>query len=263
VVLGVALGASSGLDPRVAGAFEPAAPPPLAPYTPYVDRGNAVPAPYAYGQPGVTATLRAGTPTVLEGSVGFGVGLTSRLWADGSLGTLKMMPTWGFHSLQIGPNALLVDTPAFELDVTTHVSFAADDGRPVEQIEPGIFAVAHAAHALRLDTGLFVDVNPGPATTTGLRVPVALAFQITPHVYAIVNSGVTVGSFADTAGTTAIPLGLTLGWGDRFGGPPRPVGVVVLPSILFPELLKPGAEETLRPGYAAVGLTFAVVSRLW
>ncbi len=36
-----------------------------------------------------------------------------------------------------------------------------------------------------------------------------------------------------------------------------------MPSVLFPELVKPGADEVLRPGYAAVGLTFAVVSRLW
>ncbi len=215
------LGVASALGSRGAGAGEPAPPAPPAPpakYTPYVDRGNAVPAPYIYGQPGFTATLRADAPTVLEASLGFGVGISSRVWVDGSLGTLKLTPGLGYHSLQLGPNALLVDTPAFELDVTTHVSFAAGDGRPVEQVEPGVFLVARAAHEVRLDTGIFFDANPGPVSTFGLRVPVNVALQITPHVFTIVTTGVNVGAFADTARTTAIPAGLTLGWGIGSGG---------------------------------------------
>jgi hypothetical protein len=256
----VALGA---LESPAAGAGEPAAPAPPARYTPYVDRGNAVPAPFAYVQPGITATLRAGAPTLMEASLGFAVGLTSHVWVDGSVGTLKMAPSLGFHSLQIGPNALLASTSDFELCATTHVSFAADDGRLVEQIEPGLFWVARAAHTLRIDTGIFVDANPGPNTTIGLRLPMTVTFQLTSHVFAAVNTGMTVGSFADTAGTTAIPAGVSFGWGERLGRELRPIGVAVLPSILFPALIQPGAAETLRPGYAAVGLSVVVASRLW
>jgi hypothetical protein len=257
-MLGVALGVASVR----AAADEPPAPAPPARYTPYVERGNAVPAPYAYVQPGFTATLRAGEPTVLEAGLGYALGLTSRLWVDGSVGTLETTPTLGFHSLQIGPNALLVDTPAFELIASAHVSFLADDGRPVEQIEPGLLSVERVAH-LRFDTGLYFDANPGSTATFGLKAPVSVAFQITPHVFAAVNTGLTVGSFADGAGTTAIPVGLTLGWGERFGRGEHPISVAVVPSILFPELIKPGAAEVLRPGYAQVGLTLYVVSRLW
>jgi hypothetical protein len=260
VAVCIVLGATCARDSRADGGAEPAAPP--ARYTPYIERGNAVPAPYAYAAPAFTATVRAGKPTVLEAGLGGGLGLTSHLWLDGSLGTLKMTPTLGYHSFQIGPNALLVDTPAFELDATFHVSFPADDGRPVEQLEPGLLSVVHLAQ-LRLDTGLYIDANPGPTTTFGLKVPVSVAFQLTSHVFGVVNTGVTVGSFDDTAGTTAIPVGLTLGWGDRIGRGARPIGVGLLPSISFPELIKPGARETLRPGYAAVGVTFFVVSRLW
>ncbi len=258
--LSLAVSAASALDSRAAGADEPAAP---ARYTPYVDRGNAVPAPFAYVQPGITATLRAGRPAVMEASLGFAAGLTSRLWVDGALGTLKMTPDLGYHSFQIGPNAMLVDTPAFELAATTHVSFAADDGRLVEQIEPGLFWVARAAHKLRLDAGLFVDANPGATATFGLRVPLSFSFQLTTRVFASVSTGMTVGSFADTRGTTAIPLGVALGWGERLALGARPVGVAVLPSIVFPELLKPGATEAFRPGFVAVGLTFIFASRLW
>jgi hypothetical protein len=257
VVLFVAV---SALDARAAGADEPVAP---ARYTPYVDRGNAVPAPFAYVQPGITATLRAAKPAVMEASLGFAAGLTSRVWVDGSLGTLAMTPGVGYHSFQIGPNAMLVDTPAFELAATTHVSFGAADGRLVEQIEPGLFWVARAAHKLRLDAGLFVDANPGPTATFGLRVPVTFSFQLTTRVFAAVNTGMTVGSFADTRGTTAIPVGVAFGWGDRLALGARPIGVAVLPSIMFPELLKPGAAETFRPGFVAVGLAFIFASRLW
>jgi hypothetical protein len=261
-VLGAALGATSAGEALAESAAEPAAPTAPPPYTPYVDRGQSVPAPFAYVEPGLTVTTREGKPTALEGSISGGLGLTSHLWLDGTLGTLKLTPSLGYHSFQIGPNALLVDTPAFELDVTTHVTFGAEDGRPVEQIEPGVFSVVHVGHALRLDTGLFIDANPGPTTTFGMRVPVSVAFQLTTHAYASINTGVTVGDFADTACTTAIPLGLTLGWGDRVGRGPHPVGFGVLPSISFPEMIKPGAADRFRPGYAAVGLSFVVVSRL-
>ncbi len=232
-------------------------------YTPYVDRGNAVPAPFAYGQPGITVTLRGDKPTVVEGSLGFAVGITSRVWVDGSLGTLKVAPELHYHSVQVGPNAVLVDTPAFELDATLHVTFASDGGRPVEQIEPGVFAIARAAHRVRVDTGVFFDGNPGADTTFGLKVPVTVTLQLTAHTFASVSTGVTVGGFADAAGTTAIPAGVTLGWGDRFGRTEHPVGVLVMPSILFPELVKPGAAETFRPAYVALGLSVVVVSRLW
>jgi hypothetical protein len=233
-----------------------------APYTPYVDRGQSVPAPYAYAAPGLTATLRPGKPTLLEASLAGGVGLTSHLWLDGTLGTIALTPRLSYHSLQIGPSALLVDTPAFELDVTTHVTIGAEDGRPVEQIEPGVFSVIHVGHALRLDTGFYVDANPGPTLTFGLRLPVSVAFQLGTHAYAVVNTGATVGNLEDTMGTTAIPVGLTLGWGDRIGRGAHPPGVGVLPSISFPELIKPGCADPFRPGYLAVGLTFVVVSRL-
>lgn len=252
-----AMGAAIALDSAAACAEKPAR------YTPYVDRGNAVPAPFAYVQPGFTATLRAGEPTVLEASLGFAVGLSSRVWVDGSVGTLKLAPDVGVHSFQIGPNAMLVDTRPFELAATTHVSFGASDGRPVEQIEPGLFWVARAAHELRVDAGLFVDANPGPTATFGLRVPLTFSFQISPHVFTAVNTGMTVGSFADTHRTTAIPFGVAFGWGERFGGAPRPLGVAVMPSLSFPELLKPGAAEPFRPGLAAVGISVIVASRLW
>jgi hypothetical protein len=269
-VLVVAVGAVSTLEARVA-AGEPTGPPPPAPgrppapapYTPYVDRGNAVPAPFAYAQPGFTATWREHKPTLLEGNLAFALGLASSVWIDGSVGTLTMAPRLRFHSVQVGPNVVLVTTAAFELDLATHVTFASAGGRPVEQIEPGVFAIARAAHRVRLDTGVFVDANPGAAAAFGLRVPASVTLQLGAHTFASVNTGVTVASFSDLGGTTAIPMGATFGWGDRFGPATHPVGILVEPTFLFPELIKPGAAEPLRLGYVALGLSIAVVSRLW
>jgi hypothetical protein len=242
-----------------AGDLPPAAPPPRK-YTPYVDRGQSLPAPYAYGTLGFAANVHTGTPTQAELGLGGGVGLTPRVWIDGSVGTLRVAPSFAFHSAQLGPNVLLLDTPPFELSATVHVSAPADDGRPIEQIEPGLFAVAHFEHVLRLDTGLYLDVNPGPTTTVGLRVPAGFAFQITEHAYAIVNTGVTIASFSDPLVTTAIPAGLTLGWGDRLGRQGGPA-VGVLPSISFPELVKPWAKEPFRPGALSCGITFVYVTK--
>ena len=219
----------------------------------------SLPAPYAYGTLGVATLMHTGAPTQVELSLGGGIGLTERLWIDGSVGTIRVAPAFVFHSFQLGPNVLLVDTPDFELDATVHVSAPADDGRLVEQIEPGLYSVAHLDHKLRVDSALYLDVNPGPGLTVGLRLPLGLGFQITEHAHAVINSGVTLSSFADAVGTTAIPAGLTLGWSDRIG---QGTGAVaVLPSINFPELIKPGARDPFHPGSVTWGITFAYVSK--
>jgi len=246
---------------RAAGAAEEGrgapAPPPRK-YTLYVDRGMSLPAPYVYGTLGFTGTARTGSAAQLEGSLGGGIGLTKRLWIDGSSGALRVAPELVFHSAQLGVSAQLVDTPAFELDATTHVAFAAEDKRPIEQVEPGLFAVVHVPHELRFDAGLYLDVNPGAEGLLGARMPVGLSFQIVPKVHATLNTGVTVGSFADPRGTTAIPAGLTLGWSDNVGQGKQ--AIAVLPSVSWPELVKPGTEERFRPGYAVVGVTLFVVT---
>ena len=235
----------------------PPAPKPAVPhrYRPYIDRGNAIPAPYALGTLGLGTNVHVGAPTQAELSLGFAVGLTSRIWLDGSVGTLRVAPSLVFHSAQIGPNALLVDTPAFELDAMVHVSAPSDNGRPVEQIEPGLYTVIHLDNVLRVDTSLGVDVNPGPTVTSGFRVATALAFQVTEHVYAAVNTGVTLANFADPRETTAIPAGLTLGWSDYLT-PKGPQAIAIVPAILFPQMVRPWANEPFRPGILSCGITF-------
>jgi hypothetical protein len=256
--------------PALAAPIEPAARPPPRPgpkpalqalsrpprtYRPYVDRGYATPAPYAYGSLGLALNLPAGSPPQAELSLGFGVGLTSRLWLDGSFGTLRWAPSAVFHSAQIGPNLLLLDTPALELDAMLHVSGPSDDGRPVELVEPALYAVIRVEHALRVDTSLAFDASPGPTPVYGIRLPAAFAFQITEHLYASVGTGVTVGSFADPAESTAIPAGLTLGWSDYLHAT-GPEVVAIVPSIAFPQLLRPWAGEPFRPGVVTAGVTF-------
>jgi hypothetical protein len=241
-------------------AAEPASKPPSRPhrYRPYVDRGNAIPAPYALGALTLGANVHMGVPTQAELSLGYGVGVTQRIWLDGSVGTLRAAPSLVFHSAQVGPNLLVVDTPEFELDAMVHVSGPSDDGRIVEQIEPGLYTVAHVAHALRVDTALYFDVNPGPSWTFGLRLPTAFSFQLVEKVYATVNSGVTVNNVADPRESTAIPIGLSLGWSDYLS-PAGPPAVAISPSINFPQLVRPWANEPFRPGVVAVGLTFYYV----
>ncbi|APR83780.1 Hypothetical protein A7982_09129 [Minicystis rosea] len=238
-------------------------PPPPAPrYTPYVDRGMSLPWPYAYGALGTSSTMREGERTIVDGSLGGGIGLTKRLWVDASSGTLKMTPEVGYHSPQIGLNAQLLDTPAFELDATTHVTFASEDGRTVEQVEPGLFSVLHVAHKLRIDNGLYVGINPGEKTTVGLRAPVGIGFQITPRVHAVINTGVNISDLGDARCTTVIPMGLSLGWSTRIGPGANAPSIGILPTFSFPELIKPGADDVIQLGYATAGITFVYVSKL-
>jgi hypothetical protein len=232
--------------------------PPHRKYRPYIERSNSIPAPYALGSLGLATNLHAGLPPQGELSLGFAVGLTPHIWVDGSVGTLRWAPSLVFHSVQVGPNAVLVDTPSFELDAMAHVSGPADDGRLVEQIEPALYTVVHIGHALRVDGTLAFDVNPGPTTTFGVRLPAALSFQITNHVYASVSTGVTVGNLARASESTAIPAGLAFGWSDYLR-PTGPQAIAISPSISFPEIWRPWAREPFRPGTLTVGLTFYYV----
>jgi hypothetical protein len=229
-------------------------------YTPYVDRGNSVPAPWAYGTFAYGAILPPHGPALVELSLGGAIGLGPRVWIDGAVGTLRLAPHVLFHSLQIGPNVLLVDTRPFELDATLHVSTPSDSGLPIEQIEPGLMTVGHIGHALRVDSGVFFDVNPGPTTTLGFRVPAAFAFQITDHLYAAINTGVGTRTFADARNTTAIPLGATLGWSGYVGRDGSWV-IALMPSVSLPELVKPWGRETFRPGFVTWSFTFLFASK--
>ena len=233
-------------------------PSPPAKYRPYVDRSNYIPAPYALGVLGLATNVHIGRPAQAELSLGFAVGLTSRIWLDGSFGTLRWAPSLVFHSAQIGPNALLVDTPGFELDAMLHVSGPADDGRIVEQVEPALYAVIHVEHALRVDLNPAFDVNPGPTTTYGFRLPAAFAFQLGDHVYASINTGVTLANFGDPRESTAIPAGLSFGWSDSVG-PKRLPAMAILPTISFPYLVKPWANEPFRPDVFSVGILWEYV----
>jgi hypothetical protein len=227
-------------------------------YRPYVDRTNSLPAPYALGSFGLATNLRDGAPPQAELSLGFGVGLTSRIWVDGYLGTLRWAPSFVFHSAQVGPNVILVDLPAFELDAMVHVSGPSEHGRPVEQIEPALYTVIHIDHALRVDGSLAFDVNPRRVVTYSLRLPAALSFQLTSHMYASVSSGVTIGNLAEVGESTAIPAGLSFGWSDYLR-PMGPQAIAISPSISFPEIWRPWAREPFRPGTLTCGITFLYV----
>lgn len=261
----VAYAAEPTTTPPPAPAAPPAHPstelaphPPLRRYLPYIFRGNAIPAPYAIVTLGYGANLFLRRTSQAELNSGFAVGLTSHLWVDGSFGTLRLAPAVIFHSAQVGVNALLLDTPGFELDTMLHVSGPTDDGRPVEQVEPGFYTVARVERAIRVDTYFGFDANPGPTTTYGLRVPTAVAFQLVEHIFLSLSSGVTVGNFADAPQSTAIPAGITLGWGDYL--PTAEVQAIALvPSLAFPQLVKPWANEPFRPDVLTATLTFYYV----
>lgn len=245
-------------EPTLPPAPVRAARPPSS-YKRYIDLGASLPAPLAYGSLGITSTAKVGAPTSLESSVSGAVGLSSSVWLDGSSGSFKLAPELGYHSPSLGLNTMLVEASAVDLYATAHVIFVSEDHRPVEQVEPGLGTVLRLANKLRVDGGLYLAVNPGPTTTFGVRVPAAVGFQITDHVYAALNSGVSVSNLADTRGTTAIPMGVTFGWSDKLSSG-QSVGVS--PSISLPELIKPGAQEVFQPGKAVFGVSVFFVSKL-
>lgn len=171
--------------------------------TPYVDRGRMLGA----GQGFLTMSASAGS--TLDASMGGGIGITDRVSLEGSFGTLALSPRARYHSPQAGLWLGIVDTPPFELDATTHVTFGLVGEEFIKTFEPGAQAVFRMGHALRFDLGAYLPMTPNGRV--GLRIPAALAAQLNNWIHASVSTGISFEDMHDAHRTASIPLGITLG----------------------------------------------------
>jgi len=256
----------SALPAREARAAPTLVPPSLIAETPepavapYVDRGML----YGAGQGGFSIRLRAATDTydgmAADAALNLAFGLTSHLTFETSLGTMALAPRIRYRSPNVGLWYGLVDTPSFELDMTTHLGINVDGRSAFSQVEPGFVAILRAEDAVRVDVGAYVPVPlDGGARGVGFRMPLTIAAQITPDVHFAVGSGLTFESLGVGADRTSVPLELSLGC-------TMPLGeggyMMLTPSVSWPHFLsvQTGDQAPSGPGPMIVALTLGVVT---
>jgi hypothetical protein len=217
----------------------------------WVDRGFGLPAPMTFGILSFTATHNQST--AVEMSLSGAAGLTERLGASISIGSIQMAPSVRYHSPQLGLFYTFVDTPPLELDVLGNLTFDVEGTRIVEQAEPGALVIARVPHYLRFDIGAYVPVTP-ETTVVGLRAPLSMGFQLAEHFHTVLASGLTVADIRDIKGTGAIPAGVTIGYSTMLVSG---AGVGVGTSLTFPEAVRFGPRT--KPSPVQVGLYLYVV----
>lgn len=242
----VALAATAvagGEEPSPTGVLPPITPPAPS-FTLYVDRGYGLPAPQAFGFLSVGASrARDSVNTTLDLTLGGAVGLTERLAAEISIGTVDLNPRFRYHSPQLGLFYTAVDTPPFELNFIGRLTFDAETDHILEKGEPGFYAIARVPHYLRFDVGGYVPMSPGDqGVTFGLRVPLAVSFQLAEHYHAILHSGVNVDDLRALNPTVTIPAGITIGYSEKL---PSGWSAGIAPSLRFPEAMRIGPEAPM------------------
>jgi hypothetical protein len=214
---------------------------------------------YGPGQAGLTLGV-SGNTRPIQGSradltLGVGVGIADRVTFDASLGTLSLAPTVRYAHPQLGVWFGIVDRPAVEVDVTTHLTFGFGDERALHEVEPGALAILRLSDRVRIDAGAYVPVSTERSSDAGLRAPVAVAVQIDPYLHVALSSGVTIPRLVE--GRVTVPLGLSIGCSV-----PLPGGgyLVVAPGLSWPHLVRPPGDRGAGLGPTVIGATVSIIT---
>ncbi len=121
-----------------------------------------------------------------------------------------------------------------------HVTFDTEGDRLVSQVEPGLFAITRVPHVLRMDMGAYVPIKTGDNPVVGMRMPLALSFQLAEHYHCILHSGLNIDDVHATQPTMTIPAGITIGYSEKL---PDGTSAGIAPSLRFPEAIRIGPES--------------------
>ena len=201
--------------------------------TVYKPAAIAVPDPFGGNattvSPDVTVGLAAGAAYGVSDDIEVGsLLLPIVLSPEGDFGNISLFGTY-----RLQPDATEIGLRA-QLVLPTQGDFAIDAGVPF---------ILRATDEVRVDTGGFLGLAFGDETTSQLRAPVAVSYQITEAIAAGVHSGFSLTDF--DFDTFAIPLGIHGGY--SIAGDAGPLADVTM-SLGFPQLLVPGADDAFDAG---------------
>jgi hypothetical protein len=206
---------------------------------------------------GITDNIEVGTilvPVQFNNGAGFGaVPVVGFVGEEGTPGYLSFYGTFRFlHTEMLDLGARL----RVEI-VTNSVTGAV--------IEPSVPLLLHIGKIGRLDAELGIPITVlstsasfgvvgGTQVAAGLDVPIKLAFDIIEPLHVGVSTGVKVDDFSQAGASTAIPLGVFMGYAI---GEKRPL-IDIDPFFNFYQFITPGDglfDHKVNPGVFVVGVS--------
>ena len=178
--------------------------------------------------------------TNLAFSGGFGFGITDDLELRASIGTIQFAPAFNYLEPRLGATYRFVGADQFNMGIhasATVLTLAGAGGVRFEAAVPLLIRLGSSAR-LDLAPGAPVTFQENKATTFGLNVPVAFAFQIVEPIHIGARTSAMITDFNAPGENLVIPLGFFVGISL---GSERPI-VELDPYFTWTEFATPGRK---------------------
>lgn len=186
--------------------------------------------------------------TNLAVMAGFGLGITEDLEVRASIGTLRFAPKFEYADPRVGVTYRFVGAEQFNMGVRAEATvIIPNDGTGgVLKTDGGVRFQASLPFLIRMGSSARLDLAPGApvtieagkATTVGLDVPLAFAFQIVEPIHIGARTSAYITDFSSPGNNLVIPLGFFAGISL---GSERPI-VEIDPYFTWTDFARPGAK---------------------
>jgi len=177
--------------------------------------------------------------TNLAFSTGAAFGITHDLEVRASLGTLRVSPKFQYSEPRLGATFRFVGSEKFQMGVHAEATALLDPGAGGARFELSLPMLGRLGSSVRIDLapGAPVTIQENKATTFGVNLPVALAFQVVDAVHLGARTSMTITDFNDPLANMVIPLGF---FGGVSLGSEKPI-VEIDPYFTWTDFARPGA----------------------
>lgn len=186
--------------------------------------------------------------TDLAFMAGFGLGITEDLEVRASIGTLRISPKFQYLDPRVGATYRFVGAEQFNMGVHAEATVLIPNDGSAGGIstEGGVRFELSLPFLVRLGSSARLDLAPGApvtieakkATTIGLNVPLAFAFQIVEPIHIGARTSAQITDFTAPGTNLVIPLGFFVGISL---GSERPI-VELDPYFTWTDFARPGAK---------------------
>lgn len=178
--------------------------------------------------------------TDLALSVGAGFGITDDLELRASVGTIRIAPKFEYLDPRVGVTYRFVGAEQFNLGIRAEATALVLPGEGGVRLEASLPFLVRLGSSARMDfaPGAPITIQEKKATSFGLNVPFAFAFQIVEPIHIGARTSVQITDFSSPGENLTIPLGFFLGISL---GSERPI-VEIDPYFTWTEFAKPGAK---------------------
>jgi hypothetical protein len=178
--------------------------------------------------------------TNLAFAAGAGFGITEDLELRATVGTIRISPKFEYLEPRVGVTFRFVGAEQFNLGIRAEATALVLPGEGGVSFQASLPFLVRLGSSARLDfaPGAPITIQEKKATSFGLNVPFAFAFQIVEPIHIGARTSVYISDFTNPGETLTIPLGFFLGISV---GSERPF-IEIDPYFTWTEFSKPGAK---------------------